>query len=89
MMRVVRYSYLRHADHSPRGVLASVVFFSTRLFRDFMNTFYLLGFQQAKRNTLSTQEKDIYLEYCNHAVLSATYGHFATEREDTQNIYII
>jgi len=54
-----------------------------------MNPFYILGFHQAKRNIFSTQEKDKCLECCNHAVFSAAIGYFATEREDSQNIYII
>jgi len=29
------------------------------------------------------------LECCNNALFSATCGHFATERKDSQNIYII
>ena len=54
-----------------------------------MILYYILRFHQAKRNIFSTQEMDKYLEYCNHAVLSATCGYFETEREDSQNVYII
>ena len=55
-----------------------------------MNPFYLLGFQQAKRNILSTQEKDIYI--WNTVIMPYFQLHMGTlrlEREDTQNIYII
>jgi hypothetical protein len=54
-----------------------------------MNPFYIIGFQQAKRNIINTQEKNKCLQCCNHAVYSATCGHFATNPEDSQHIYII
>jgi hypothetical protein len=57
-----------------------------RTFIDLINTLYILGFHEAKRNIFSRKEKD---KCCNQAVLSAICGRFATEREDSQNIYII
>lgn len=40
-------------------------------------------------NIFSTQEMEKCLEVCYRAIFSAICGHFVTEREDSQNTYII